>query len=172
MKGNEISKLTFRTKSQRFEIQVFTFGLFAFWFLLSAFCFFLFSCSSKPESNVDSSSTKFQQYYLQGQQLYVKNCSNCHQKNGSGLGLVYPPLNKSDFIDNHFEKVICLMTTGIKGPVIVNGKSFNKPMPGIPSLTDLEIAEIATYIYNTWERNRGLIDVSQIKDDKIICATE
>ena len=120
-------------------------------------------CTTKSESAQHAvSSTKFDQYYLQGEQLFQKNCSNCHQKTGTGLGLVYPPLNKSDFIDNHFEEVICLMKNGKKGELIVNGKSFNKEMPAIPSLTNIEVAEIATYVYNTWERKKGLIDVKAI----------
>jgi cytochrome c551 len=118
----------------------------------------LLSCSNKD--------SKFQQYYVQGEQLYVKNCSNCHQKNGKGLGLVYPPLDQSDYLDKNFQEVICLMKYGKSGEMIVNGKNFNQPMPGIPSLTDLEAAEIATYIYNTWSRQRGLIDVKQT--EKII----
>jgi cytochrome c551 len=119
---------------------------------------FLFSCATKD--------TKFQQYYVQGEQLYIKNCSNCHQKNGKGLGLVYPPVDQSDYIDKNFEAVICLMKYGKSGEMMVNGKNFNQPMPGIPSLTDLETAEIATYIYNTWSRQRGIVDVKQA--EKII----
>jgi len=53
------------------------------------------------------------------------------------------------------------MKHGKEGEVLVNGKKFNKPMPGIPVLTDLEIAEIATYIYNTWSHQHGLIDVKE-----------
>ncbi len=138
--------------------------------LFCSFCFLISSCNSKPGSVNDSTSTKFQQYYLQGEQLYNANCSNCHQKDGSGLGLLYPPLNKSDFMDTNFEKVICIMTHGIEGEIMVDGKSFNKKMPGIPSLTDLEVAEIATYIYNTWEHKRGMVDISLIMDDAIKCS--
>ena len=112
-----------------------------------------FSCSTKD--------AKFQQYYAQGQVLYEKNCSNCHQKNGKGLGLLYPPLASSDYFEKNFNASLCLMKYGTKGEITVNGKKFNKPMPGVPSLTELEIAEIATYIYNSWEHQRGLVDVSE-----------
>ena len=105
--------------------------------------------------------TKFQQYYIQGEQLYIKNCSNCHQKNGKGLGLVYPPLDKSDYLDKNFEDVLCLTKYGKKGELLVNGEIFNKTMPGIPTLTDLEVAEIATYIYNTWDRQHGIVEVTE-----------
>jgi cytochrome c551 len=108
--------------------------------------------------------TKFQQYYVQGEQLYKKNCSNCHQKKGSGLGRVYPPLSTSDYMDQHFEEVLCLMKYGKEGEIIVNGKKFNKAMKGITSLTELEIAEIATYIYNTWEHKKGMVEITQVTE--------
>lgn len=104
-------------------------------------------------------SNKFTQYYRQGEQLYIKHCSNCHQANGTGLGRVYPPLHKSDFMKENFNRVICLMKYGIKGELIVNGMNYNQPMPGVPSLSDLEVAQIATYIYNTWSHSSGLVDV-------------
>jgi len=145
-----------------------SFLLFSFRFPLSAFCFLLFafcliSCSTRKDTeSSDTGSAKFQQYYLQGQTLYLNHCSNCHQKNGTGLGRVYPPLHESDFMDNHFEEVICLMRHGKKGEIIVNGKSYIQGMPGIPALTDLEIAEIATYIYNTWRHSRGIVEVKEV----------
>lgn len=94
--------------------------------------------------------------------MYEKHCSNCHHKDGTGLGRVYPPLNTSDFMDNHYEEVICLIRFGKSGELFVNGKQFNQPMKGIPALSDLEIAEIATYIYNTWDHERGLLEVKEI----------
>jgi len=71
-------------------------------------------------------------------------------------------------MENNFEQVLCLMKYGIEGELIVNGKNYNLAMPGIPLLTDLEIAEIATYIYNAWGNKRGLVDV---KDVNLILAT-
>lgn len=64
-------------------------------------------------------------------------------------------------MDHHFEEVICLMKNGKEGELMVNGKSYNKQMKGISTLTDLEIAEIATYIFNTWEHQRGIIEVQE-----------
>jgi cytochrome c551 len=125
-------------------------------------CCLPIACSTKRESTTNNSSAKFEQYYVQGEQLYLKNCSNCHQKNGAGLGLLYPPLNNSDYLRNNFEEVICILKNGKDGEILVNGKSFNKIMPGIPSLTDLEVAEIATYVYNSWDNQRGIIEVVDV----------
>jgi len=122
-------------------------------FLLTTFM--LCACATK--------STKDQQYFAQGQVLYEKNCSNCHQKNGNGLGLLYPPLASSDYFEKNLNTSLCLMKYGKQGEIIVNGKSFNKPMPGVPSLTELEIAEIATYINNSWGWQKGIVEISQVK---------
>jgi cytochrome c551 len=105
---------------------------------------------------------KFQQYFVQGEQLYLTHCSNCHQKDGKGLGLLYPPVDESDFMEKNFEATLCLMKYGLEGELVVNGKAFNQPMPGVRSLTDLEIAEIATYIYNSGNHKRGLITVTDV----------
>jgi mono/diheme cytochrome c family protein len=65
-------------------------------------------------------------------------------------------------MEKNFDKVICLMRFGTRGELIVNGVQFNQPMPGVAALSDLEIAEISTYIYNTWEHARGLADVKKV----------
>lgn len=108
-----------------------------------------------------ASSPKFNQYYVQGERLYLSHCSNCHQVDGTGLARVYPPLNTSDYMEKNFEEVICLIRHGKTGEISVNGVGYHQPMKGIPSLSDLEIAEIATYIYNTWNHDRGLVDVKE-----------
>ncbi len=107
-------------------------------------------------------SVKFDQYFVEGEQLYIMHCSNCHQQSGEGLGLLYPPLNRSDYMDENLEEVICLIKNGKQGELLVNGNTYNQPMPGIATLTDLEIAEIATYIYNNWEHNKGIIDLKLV----------
>jgi cytochrome c551 len=115
--------------------------------------FLLFACGK--------TSPKFTQYYVQGEKLYIKHCSNCHQLDGSGLGRLYPPLDESDYMQQNFPDVVCLILYGKSGELIVNGQQFNQPMPGIPSLTDLEVAEIATYIYNSWGHQRGIVEVKE-----------
>jgi hypothetical protein len=73
-------------------------------------------------------------------------------------------------MEKNFENVICLIRYGIKGELVVNGKSFNQPMPGIPELSDLEIAEIATYIYNKWELKHGIVDVKDVTRIQAKCS--
>jgi len=122
----------------------------------------VFSACTHYTDTKKESSPKFQQYYIEGERLYLQHCSNCHQKNGKGLGLVYPPLDSSDYMTMHFDEVICLIKNGRSGELIVNGKSYNQKMNGFPTMSDLEIAEISTYIYNTWTHEKGLIDVKEV----------
>jgi len=129
-------------------------GLLLFVFLVPLFL----ACSK--DSN--SQSVKTQQYFVEGELLYAKHCSNCHRPSGKGLGRLYPPLAQSDYMNANFEDVICLMKYGKQGEIIVNGKSYNKFMPGIPSLTELEIAEIATYIYANWGNKQQLVETQEV----------
>jgi mono/diheme cytochrome c family protein len=143
-----------------------SFPLFTFCFLLSAFCLLL-SCTKNDKS--ETSSPKFKQYFVQGEKLYLQHCSNCHQKNGAGLGLIYPPLDTSDYMQNHLEDVVCLIKNGKSGELLVNGKNYNQAMPGVSSLTDLEIAEITTFIYNSWSHEAGIQDVNKVSKILATC---
>lgn len=105
---------------------------------------------------------KFKQYMVEGERLYLAHCSNCHQRDGSGLRKVYPPLANADYPEKHFEQVICGMKYGMQGEIEVNGVVYNQAMPGDLSLTPLELAEIATYITNSWGRQRGIVDVAVV----------
>ena len=125
---------------------------------------FFVSCEAKRGSNgfTNSDDIKFTQYMIEGERLYKANCSNCHQHDGNGLGKLFPPLNGSDYMKENFEKSICIIKNGMKGEITVNGQIYNQVMPANPRLTNLEIAEIATYIYNKWTQKKGLISVTEI----------
>lgn len=119
--------------------------------------------------NKPANTVKFQQYYVEGEVLYKKYCTNCHQSDGSGLGRVYPPLTKSDFMETNFGEVICIIKNGREDELWVNGVMYNQPMKSNPSLTELEVAELATYIYNTWSNQRGLVEVGEVTSALSAC---
>ena len=125
-------------------------------------------CSKNQEQRQED--MKMQQYMVMGKKLYIQHCSACHQPQGEGLAKLYPPLNKSDYMKENLEEVICMIRYGKTAPIVVNGIKYTQPMPGIHSLTNLEIAEIATYIYNSWEHDRGMINVKEV--DRILSDCE
>lgn len=99
---------------------------------------------------------------VEGERLYLQHCSNCHQRNGEGLRRVYPPVAGSDYLEANLPAVVCGMKYGIQGEVTVRGVMYNQAMPGVLSLTELELAEIATYICNSWGAQRGLVDARRV----------
>lgn len=122
-------------------------------------------CRSKQE-------IEYEQYFNQGEVLYIKNCSNCHQMDGKGLGLLYPPLNNSDYVLANFDSVVCIIKYGKTTPTIVNGKTYVQPMQGLSDMTDLEIAEITTFIYNKWGGNRGKVTTDEVNEAVEKCDTK
>ncbi len=99
---------------------------------------------------------------VEGERLYLLHCSNCHQRNGEGLRRVYPPIAGSDFLEANLPGVVCGMKYGIQGEITVRGVMYNQAMPGVLSLTELELAEIATYIGNSWGAQQGIVDSRQV----------
>ena len=95
---------------------------------------------------------KTQQYFVEGLQLYINNCANCHQLDGTGMASLYPPLKGSAVLKNK-ELLACIIRNGMKDTILVNGKNFSRPMPPNPKLTDLEIAEIITYVSVKWQKD-------------------
>ena len=92
-----------------------------------------------------------------GEALFAGTCSTCHQANGQGLEGVFPPLAGSDFIKADPKRVPNIITHGLSGPVTVNGKDYNSVMPPMGQLTDDEVANIATYVLNSWGNPGGRI---------------
>ena len=115
----------------------------------------LTSCQSEEK-------IKLEQYYIGGKEVYELNCANCHQKDGKGLQSLYPPVAGSDYLKNK-DKVIYLIKNGLLGEILVNGKKFNQPMPANNQLTNLDIAEVVTYIYNEWNAETKITEVKDVE---------
>ncbi len=118
----------------------------------------------------DPEEIKREKYITEGIRLYQLNCTNCHQKDGAGLGSLYPPLAKSDYLANK-NTVICLIRNGQQGSIVVNGKRYNRVMPAQVQLSDLEVAEITTYVYNKWGDETTISGVKDISKVLVTCPT-
>ena len=114
--------------------------------------------------------TRYLQYVVEGKKLYTTHCSNCHQKDGSGLGKLYPPLAKSDYLLADMNRSICISKNGMSGPILVNGQQYNIAMPEMGKLSALEIAEILTYTTNSWGNQHGFVGVQQVQEALKNCA--
>jgi mono/diheme cytochrome c family protein len=103
---------------------------------------------------------KRDQYVSEGYGLFQIHCANCHQKNGEGMANLYPPISK-DFLKNKAD-VVCWIKNGIQQPMVVNGKKYDRAMPGNQALENLDIAEIMTYLYNTYDKESELFPIDSV----------
>ncbi|MES2655296.1 MAG: cytochrome c [Bacteroidota bacterium] len=103
-------------------------------------------CSIMLSGCVNNESNNTNINLASGYQLYERNCSNCHQIDGSGLAQLYPPLLQADYIKNNPEQLDSIIKYGQHGPITVNGIQYNMPMPANKKLSDFEIKQITAYV--------------------------
>ena len=92
-----------------------------------------------------------------GKVLFAGTCSTCHQPDGKGMEGVFPPLAGSDYIKANPKRLPEIILHGMVGPVKVNGKDYNSNMPPMSQLTDDEVANISTYVLNSWGNPGGQV---------------
>lgn len=121
------------------------------------------SDNKKEESNkMDTrEEIRLKQYQVQGAKVYATYCVNCHQQDGKGLASLYPPLDGSDYLMEDFARAACIIKNGQSKEIVVNGVTYNQMMPGNP-ITNLEVAEVLTFITNAWGNEGGLIGVKDV----------
>ena len=98
-----------------------------------------------------------------GQALYVTNCSACHQTTGLGLAGAFPPLANSDsFANLKPTDVATNILKGKTGELVVNGTVYNNVMPAMIQLSDQDISDIVTYVFNSWGNAGGTITADEV----------
>lgn len=114
------------------------------------------SCSGSRDGAGANEEIKLEQYMVQGKLLYKTNCANCHMETGEGLAKLFPPLKGSDYLLSDVKRAACIIKNGSVEEITVNGVKYNQMMPANAQLTTIEIAEILTYITNSWGNENGL----------------
>jgi nitrite reductase (NO-forming) len=114
---------------------------------------------------VGSASAQDKAVMAKGQKVYNEYCKTCHQANGQGLGAVYPPLAKSDYLMNtKKEQIIKEIIKGKSGKIKVNGKEYNGVMAALPAkYTAEETAAVITYVYNSWGNKGPVVTAAEVK---------
>lgn len=99
-----------------------------------------------------------------GKALYAGTCSVCHQDSGAGLPGVFPPLAKSDYLSARKPAdLIRIVLSGLSGPIQVNGQHYDSVMPPMSQLTDDEIANILTYVRNSWGNSDERVQKTEVE---------
>ena len=129
-----------------------------------AFCLLniLFSCQNEAE-------IEYKRYFIQGRNIYQNQCKNCHAENGEGLGALIPPLKEADYLRKNKSQLTCIIRNGLKDTIRVNGKTYTSQMPAQTQLAPIEIAEVITYITNSFGNKQGIYHTEKVDSDLGSC---
>jgi cytochrome c oxidase cbb3-type subunit 2 len=109
-----------------------------------------------------------QKSLFDGEQLYITNCSACHQKTGEGLPGAFPPLKNSKIVTNE--------DPGTLIRIVLQGYDARQEYGVMPSfserLSDEEIAAIATHERSSWGNKAGKVDPQQVKKIRELIKSE
>ena len=113
--------------------------------------------SNKPTSELHQKSLEA------GEKIYKKLCLSCHQADGGGVPNMSPPLIKTSFVLGDKENLIGIVLNGLKN-VDINDETYNNPMPALgPVLKDQEIADVLTYVRNSFGNKASAVTAAEVK---------
>ena len=126
-------------------------------YLLSIYCIGVFSFLGYMQQE-----KPLKQSILDGEDIYQDFCLQCHLDNGKGVENAFPPLAKSDYLQNNIEASIRGIKYGLRGEITVNGNTYNGVMVN-QGLDEEEVADVMNYILNSWDNKaENQITVAQV----------
>ena len=79
---------------------------------------------------------------------------------------VFPPLARSDYLSADPKRAISVLLHGLTGKLTVNGQEYNSVMPPMNQLNDDEVANILTYVLNSWGNPGGRVSKDDVKKER------
>lgn len=104
-----------------------------------------------------------------GARVYAMACLSCHQPEGKGLPGVYPPLVGSEWVSaKDPTALVKIVLHGLKGPIKVAGQDYGAnpnsvPMPPMGGLSDQGIADVLTYLRNSFGHASDPVSLSKVQ---------
>jgi mono/diheme cytochrome c family protein len=96
-----------------------------------------------------------------GKQVYYEQCLSCHQADAGGVQGMNPSLIKAKFVLGGKPALVKIVLNGLVG-VEIDGDSYNGVMAPHADLTDLQIADVLTYIRNNFGNKASAITPAQV----------
>ncbi len=93
-----------------------------------------------------------------GAAVYAR-CAGCHKATGAGTPGLFPPLagHAAKLAEADRSYLIRVLLFGLKGKIVVEGKTYDGTMPAYASLLDDgEIAAVLNYILSSWGNEKAL----------------
>lgn len=118
----------------------------------------------ESEKNISASNTNktLEMKMKSGKQIYTRTCFACHQAEGQGIPSAFPPLAKSDYLNADVNRAIKIVLEGMSGEITVNGEKYNSVMTK-QAISSEEIADVLTYVYNSWGNNKTNVTTAQVE---------
>jgi mono/diheme cytochrome c family protein len=98
-----------------------------------------------------------------GEAVYSQHCLACHQVNGAGVGGMNPPLIKTRWVLGDRTPLIQVLLKGMTGQMDINGDAYGNVMAPQSNLTDQQIADVLTYVRNSFGNKATAVTVAQVK---------
>ena len=103
---------------------------------------------------------------LSGKKVYDMYCQACHQADGNGVPRLNPPLAGTVYVTGSKTRLIDIVLKGLTDPLEINGEEYNNPMAAHSFLTDQQIADVLTFIRNSFGNKAGAISVAEVKKQR------
>ncbi len=102
-----------------------------------------------------------------GKGVYMTVCVACHQPNGAGLPMVFPPLTKSPYVSGPADRLAAIILKGNAGPFTFDGKLYNNIMvPQEAMLDDVKIAAVMTFVRASFENNAPPVNAEVVSETR------
>lgn len=136
--------------------------------------FLLNSCNSSGKNKDVSTKTEIQNvskpntraklppYLVEGKKVYRQVCLTCHQANGGGVPGLNPPLIKTDYVLGDKNNLLEIIIKGSEAQLARNTSDYANVMQGYGMLGDEEIANVASYIRNSFGNKAEQITASEV----------
>lgn len=98
-----------------------------------------------------------------GTSVYTTYCLACHQADGSGVPNMNPPLIKTSWVLGSKTVLIQQVLKGSVGKVEIDGETFHNSMPPQPQLTDQQIADVLTFVRNSFGNKASIVTPAEVK---------
>ena len=98
-----------------------------------------------------------------GAAVYARTCIACHQPTGMGLPPVFPPIANAPIVVGNPELPIKFILQGLMGPITVNGTTYNSMMPPVAGVTDADVADVLTYVRQSFGNKGNPVSADQVK---------
>ncbi|MEY2880273.1 MAG: hypothetical protein RLZZ15_2653 [Verrucomicrobiota bacterium] len=118
---------------------------------------------AKPELVPPPLTAAEQRSFDAGRTLYLGTCGACHQPHGRGLEGLAPPLAESEWANGPASRVVRIALHGVRGPLKVDGRTYNLDMPPFGVLTDEQLAALSTYLRREWGNTGTPVSADQVR---------